>query len=84
MIKPWIKIETEESFDQDYEIQSRKGSEVGEISARILAASLENEKNKRGKERSDKVQDFEEEEEVKSDKDSEKEAMINEKKGKTF
>lgn len=77
-------METEESFDQDYEIQSRKGSEVGEISARILAASLENEKNKRGKERSDKVQDFEEEEEVKSDKDSEKEAMINEKKGKTF
>ena len=77
-------METEESFDQDYEIESRKGSEVGEISARILAASLENEKNKRGKERSDKVQDFEEEEEVKSDKDSEKEAMINEKKGKTF
>ena len=77
-------METEESFDKDYEIQSRKGSEVGEISARILAASLENEKNKRGKERSDKVQDFEEEEKVKSDKDSEKEAMINEKKGKTF
>ena len=41
-------METEESFDKDYEIQSRKGSEVGEISARILAASLENEKNKRG------------------------------------
>ena len=76
-------METEESFDQDYEIQSRKGSEVGEISARILAASLENEKNKRGKERSDRVQDFEEEK-VKKDKDSETEAMINEKKGKTF
>jgi len=55
-------MNAEESLHDDFNTQSRKGSEVGEISARLLEASLENEKNRRGEDVDYQKQDSEEEE----------------------